>query len=225
MAVLLLFLTLVGAPPSRSEWKLPSGVTMDADSDCAYVPSVARQSGRRVPALLILSCVSAKPVDLDTCRMISDSLGWTLFTCHRTRNHRSSDSNHYDIVHTLRKLRRNPAVDTDRVFVFGFSGQGVQAMFTLFKEPELVRGIVAICPHAAAVPLADWPSLQGHLVYLVTRQQDWNRLDNEKMCQLFNENGLMTELAMTPGEHGPGPCTEVLTGCRWLDRNSKASKH
>jgi hypothetical protein len=221
MAVLLLFLTLVSAPPSRNEWKLPSGVTMDADSDCAYVPSVARQSGRRVPALLILSCVSAKPVDLDTCRMISDSLGWALFTCHRTRNHRSSDSNHRDITRTLRKMRRNPLIDTDRVFVFGFSGQGVQAMSTLFRRPELVRGIVAVCPHAAAVPLADWPSLENRLVYLVSRQKDWNRLDNEKMYGLFNEHGLATELSITPGEHGPGPCTEVLAGCRWLDRLSR----
>lgn len=220
MTASLLLLLLAAGPTAHLEWCLGPNVTMDRDSDCSYVPPSAARTGRRAPALLILSCVTAKPVDLDTCRMISDSLGWALFTCHRTRNHRSSDSNDYDIVRTLRELRRNPSVDTDRVFIFGFSGQGVQAMTTLFLHPELCRGIVAVCPHAAAVPLADWPSLGGHLVYLVTRQKDWNRHDNETMAQLFNENGLATELATTPGEHGPGSCREILAGCRWLARQA-----
>ena len=54
----------------------------------------------------------------------------------------------------------------------------------------------------------------------MTRKQDWNRTDNEKMYQLFNENGVLTELITTPGEHGNGPATEVLTGCRWLGQAS-----
>jgi hypothetical protein len=221
----LAFVCLVASLARAGAGKPPAGITCDADSDCCWAPGPVVAAGARVPALLILSCVSARPVDLDTCRIIGDSLGWVLATCHATRNHRSSDSNDYDIVRTLRKLRRNPLVDTDRVFVFGFSGQGVQAMVAMFRHPQLLRGLVAVCPHAAAVPLADWPSLEGHLAYLVTRQQDWNRLDNEKMCQLFNENGLLTELVTTPGEHGPGPCTEILAGCRWLDRNSSPKKN
>ncbi|MBN2465349.1 hypothetical protein JXD38_06970, partial [candidate division WOR-3 bacterium] len=111
-------------------------------------------------------------------------------------------------------------VDPSRVFLFGFSGQGVQALASMFLHPDLVRGVVAVCPHAAAVPLAVWEELQGHLAYLVTREKDWNRADNEKMYQLFNENGLFAELKTTPGEHGNGPAVEVLTGCRWLSRNS-----
>ena len=55
-------------------------------------------------------------------------------------------------------LARYP-VDPSRVFLFGFSGQGVQALATLFLHPKLVRGVVAVCPHSAAVPLAFWEEL------------------------------------------------------------------
>jgi predicted esterase len=123
-----------------------------------------------------------------------------------------------DIVRTIHKLLTRYPVDSSRLFLFGFSGQGVQSLATMFLHPDLVRGLVAVCPHAAAVPLAVWEELQGHLVYLVTRKQDWNRADNEKMYRLFNENGVLTEIKTTPGEHGNGPAPEVLTGCRWLNQ-------
>jgi pimeloyl-ACP methyl ester carboxylesterase len=195
---------------------LPKGIVCDADSDCFYVPPQVAKAGTPVPALLVLHCNGAVPRDLDTFRLIADSLGWVEATCHATRNHRSTDSNDVDIVRTIHKLLTRFPVDSSRLFLFGFSGQGVQALATMFLHPDLVHGLVAVCPHAAAVPLAVWDELQGHLVYLVTRKQDWNRLDNEKMYQLFNENGLLTEMKTTPGEHGNGPATEALAGCRWL---------
>jgi predicted esterase len=195
---------------------LPKGIVCDPDSDCFYVPPRVAAAGGRVPALLILHCNGAVPRDLDTFRLIADSLGWVEATCHATRNHRSTDSNDVDIVRTIHKLLTRYPVDSSRLFLFGFSGQGVQALFTMFLHPDLVRGLVAVCPHSAAVPLAVWDELQGHLVYLVTRERDWNRADNEKMYRLFNENGVMTEIKTTPGEHGNGPASEVLAGCRWL---------
>jgi predicted esterase len=195
---------------------LPKGIVCDADSDCFYVPQRVAKVGGRVPALLILHCNGAVPKDLDTFRLIADSLGWVEATCHATRNHRSTDSNDMDVVRTMHKLLTGCPVDSSRLFLFGFSGQGVQALAAMFLHPELVRGVVAVCPHSAAVPLAVWEELPGHLVYLVTREKDWNRADNVKMYRLFNENGLLTELKTTPGEHGNGPATEVLTGCRWL---------
>jgi len=200
--------------------KLPNGIVCDADSDCFYVPARVAEAGGRVPALLVLHCNGAVPRDLDTFRPVADSLGWVEATCHATRNHRSTDSNDMDIVRTIDKLLARYPVDSSRLFLFGFSGQGVQALAELFLHPDLVRGVVAVCPHAAAVPLAVWEKPQGHIVYLVTRQQDWNRADNEKMYHLFNENGVLTELVVTPGEHGCGPAAEVLTGCRWLSRNT-----
>lgn len=195
---------------------LPKGIVCDVDSDCFYVPARVVKAGGRVPALLILHCNGAVPKDLDTFRLVADSLGWVEATCHATRNHRSTDSNDVDIVRTTHKLLTGYPVDSSRLFLFGFSGQGVQALAAMFLHPDLVRGLVAVCPHSAAVPLAVWEELRGHFVYLVTREKDWNRADNEKMYRLFNENGLLTELKTTPGEHGNGPATEVLTGCRWL---------
>jgi len=211
--IILLFAALVGTACAGS---LPKGIVCDADLDCFYVPELVAKAGVRVPALLILHCNGAVPKDLDTFRLIADSLGWVEATCHATRNHRSTDSNDVDIVRTIHKLLARYPVDSSQLFLFGFSGQGVQALATMFLHPDLVRGLVAVCPHSAAVPLAVWDELQGHFVYLVTRQQDWNRAENEKMYQLFNENGVRTELLTTPGEHGNGPATEVLAGCRWL---------
>jgi predicted esterase len=214
---ILLVAVLVCSMPAGG---LSKGIVCDADSDCFYLPGPVARTGARVPALLVLHCNGAVPKDLDTFRLVADSLNWVEATCHATRNHRSSDSNDVDIVHTIKKLLAQYPVDPSRVFLFGFSGQGVQALASMFLHPGLVRGVVAVCPHAAAVPLAVWGEMQEHLVYLVTREKDWNRLDNEKMYQLFNENGLTTELKTTPGEHGNGPASEVLAGCRWLSQNS-----
>jgi predicted esterase len=216
-ARILLLAALAGTALATS---LPKGIVCDADSDCFYVPARIAKSGGRVPALLVLHCNGAVPQDLDTFRLVADSLGWVAATCHAARNHRSTDSNDVDIVRTLHKLLRLALVDPSQIFLFGFSGQGVQALAELFLHPDLVRGVVAVCPHAAAVPLAVWEELQGHAVYLVTRKQDWNRVENEKMYWLFNENGVPTKLVTTPGEHGNGPASEVLAGCRWLSRNS-----
>lgn len=204
-----LLLALVMVTPS-----LGKAIKCDADTDCFYMPKEAA-TGPLAPCLLILSCTGAYPVDLDTCRIVADSLGWVLATCHATRNHRSGELNDHDIVRTLDKIRRL-RVDTTRVFVFGFSGQAVQALATMFLHPELVRGVVATCAHAGALPLADWPTLPGHFAYLFSREQDWNRADNERMYRLFNEKGLVSELVTTPGEHGPGSRRELLAGCRWL---------
>lgn len=213
--ILLLAVALAGAALAGS---LPEGIVCDADSDCYYVPKQVAEAGRQVPALLVLHCNGAAVEDLDSLRFIADSLGWVMATCRATRNHRSTDSNDIDIVRTIEKLLDRYPVDPNRLFMFGFSGQGVQALATMFLHPGLVRGLVAVCPHSAAVPLAVWEELQGHAVYLVTRKQDWNRAESEKMCRLFNEHGLLTELSTTPGEHGSGPAAEVLTGCRWLHK-------
>jgi predicted esterase len=214
---LVLVALLAGAAFAGS---LPKGIACDTDSDCFYVPPPVAKARVPVPALLVLHCNGAVPRDLDTFRLVADSLGWVEATCHATRNHRSTDSNDVDIVHTLHKLLAQYPVDPKRVFVFGFSGQGVQALAAMFLHPDLVRGVVAVCPHAAAVPLAVWEELPEHLVYLVTREKDWNRADNEMMYRLFNENGVTTELETTSGEHGNGPASEVLTGCRWLSQES-----
>ncbi len=125
---------------------LPKGIVCDADSDCFYVPPRIAKSGGRVPALVVLHCNGAVPKDLGTFRLVADSLGWIEATCHAARNHRGTDSNDVDVVRTIRKLLARYPVDSSRLFLFGFSGQGVQALATLLLHPELVRGVVAVCP-------------------------------------------------------------------------------
>ncbi|MBN2464167.1 hypothetical protein JXD38_00890, partial [candidate division WOR-3 bacterium] len=55
---------------------LPKGIVCDADSDCFYVPPQVAGRDVRVPALLVLHCNGAVPEDLDTFRLVADSLGW-----------------------------------------------------------------------------------------------------------------------------------------------------
>jgi len=198
-------------------------IICDRDSDCFYIPAAVKSlaPGTRVPALVILHCVGAKPIDVDTCHQIGDSLGWILASCHGSRNHRDTDSNDLDIVRTIQKLRAHPRVDSHRIFLFGFSAQGVQALATMFLHPELVRGTVTSCAHRAALPLAIWDRLVGNCAYLITRDRDWNRQDNELMYELFNFHLLRAQLVVTPGEHNPGSWREILAGCRWLERNCR----
>ncbi len=192
-----------------------SGIECDSDSDCFYVPETVSTP---VPGLLILHCNGAGPADLDSFRLVGDSLGWVLATCHRSRNHRDMLLNDADITGTLRKLVSIETVDSSRVFIFGFSGQGVQALVSMFLHPDMVKGVVAVCAHRGALPLAVWETVAGHFVYLVTRTEDWNRAENEAMHQLFNSQGVVTELEMTGGEHGPGGREELLDACHWLAR-------
>lgn len=197
---------------------LPHGIVMDADSDCCYVPARVRaDSLARVPALVVLSCVGAGPVDLDTVRFVADSLNWVLASCHASRNHRDTRLNDEDIVRTIAKLVSADRVDPERVFLFGFSGQGVQALATMFLHPGLVRGTVTACAHDGSLPLADFTRLRENCAWLVTREADWNRDANRRLHMRFNLNGLRSRLVVTTGGHGPGPWTEMLQGCRWLD--------
>ncbi len=203
-----------------------SGVVCDADTDCFYVPDTVWQmietdTTRLFPGLLVLHCNGAVQADLDSFRLVGDSLGWVMASCHATRNHRDMMKNDSDIVRTAGKLLENYPVDPDRLFVFGYSGQAVQALAAMFLHPELFRGVVATCGHDQALELAVWETLAQHYAYLVTRARDWNRVANEKMAQAFNSHGLVTELVVTPGEHCNGPRHEVLAGCRWLANKTR----
>jgi hypothetical protein len=41
------------------------------------------------------------------------------------------------------------------------------------------------------------------------------------MYALLSEQGIASELVVTPGEHGPGPCGELLGGCHWLEQQTR----
>lgn len=186
--------------------------------DLFYVPKGA--AGPR-PALIILSCTGATRTDLDSCKPVADSLGWVLATCAKSRNHRDSRLNDYDIMATYLALLRKHEVDRERVFIYGFSGQGVQALMSVFLHPEAFKGAVSICAHDGAMGLARPEELGGKLFYLVTRERDWNREANVKMEEALRKSGARDTLVVTKGKHEPKGFREVLRGSRWLDKSSK----
>jgi len=195
------------------------GVTCDGDSDCCYVPeSLAAEP---VPALVVLHCNGAVAADLDSFRLVADSLGWVLASCHATRNRRDALLNDGDILNTIDKLLSTQPVDAGRVFLFGYSGQGVQALLTMTMHPEVVRGVVSVCGHRGGITDGGWAALGDNLVYLVTREDDWNRGDNEALARLLQARGIVSELVTTPGKHDAGPRAELLEACRWLDLFSR----
>lgn len=193
-----------------------NALTCDADSDCFYVPAT-RKAGR-APALVILSCASATRVDLDTVTSVADSLGWTFATCHGPRNRRDSRSNDADIVRTATKLLRRFNADPDRLFLFGFSGMGVQALASLCAHPDLLRGVAVTCAHRGGIEGADLSELLSNKVFLRTRTEDWNRADNCLVYRLLRVAGVEATLVTDSGPHSIGPKRELLEACRWLDR-------
>lgn len=206
VAVVLLFATII---PGRL-----ATTYVDADSDCVRVPA-GINAATRAPALVVLSCIGATRGDIDSLGWIGDSLGLILATCHRSRNHRSTRLNDLDILATLNKLRQFP-VDTARVALFGFSGQAVQALATMFLHPGRVTGVIAVCPHSGAMGLADWSSLARHSIYLITREGDWNRGQCETVSRSFVDHGIRLNLSVTDGQHEPGPSTELAAAIGWL---------
>jgi hypothetical protein len=186
--------------------------------DLFYHPAAAKKPA---PALIILSCTGATQADLDSCRPIADSLGWALATCAKSRNHREASFNDYDIMATYSALVGKYPIDRSRVFVYGFSGQGVQALTSVFLHPEAFRGAVAICAHDGAMGLARWETLAGRSFYLVTRRNDWNREGNARMDAAFRKSGVRDTLVITKGKHEPKGFNEVIKGCRWLDNKTK----
>ena len=148
-------------------------------------------------------------------------MGWILATCAKTKNHQDAALNDQYIMATYQKLIANYQIDKSRVFVYGFSGQAVQALMEVFLHPELFRGAVAICAHGGAMGLTQWETLTGHGFYLISRQQDWNLTDNKKIHQLFQMNGIRDTLVITKGQHGPKDSSELFRGSKWLNKNCK----
>ncbi|MEO0074695.1 MAG: hypothetical protein ABIK31_01100 [candidate division WOR-3 bacterium] len=196
-------------------------VICDNDSDCFYIPQKVLEMGKRVPALMYLSCTGAKKADLDSITFIADSLNWIIFSCQKSRNHRDVMLNHQDIIKTYHKAIKSYPIDSTRVFIYGFSGQGVQAMMSMFLRPTLFRGLISECAHSGALSLAKWQTLKGKLVYLVTRNKDWNLSHNYSLHEQFYKHGIKDTLIITAGEHSIGTAKDLFKAVKWLDKYSK----
>lgn len=189
-----------------------------SNGDLFYIPA---KSSRPLPALIILSCTGAIQTDLDSCKPIADSLGWALATCAKSRNHRDSRLNDYDIMATYSALLAKHEIDRERVFLYGFSGQGVQALMSVFLHPEAFRGALSVCGHDGAMGMARPEVLGGKLFYLVTRKKDWNRAANIRMAAALTRAGARDTLIVTEGKHEPKGYREIFQGCRWLNKNAR----
>ncbi|MCK5833563.1 hypothetical protein KAH81_07830 [bacterium] len=196
--------------------EIPPCVFCDDDSDCFKYPSgpIIEQ----VPVLIYLSCNGAKPSDLDSISFVHDKLGWVIATCGKTRNHRSSQLNEKDIIHIAEKLLVNPKVDPTRIILFGFSGQGAQALGVALKYPRLFAGAISDCAHLGAVTRFDPKASNKQLFYIITREFDWNRDYNEIFHTACIENGIGDTLLVEPGKHEIGPTEEIFSACRWFER-------
>ena len=184
--------------------------------DQFYVP---KKHAARAPALIITSCTGATLADIDSNKAIADCLGWVLATCAGTRNHQTADANDRAIFATYLTLVAKHPVDKSRIFIYGFSGQGAQALMEVFAHPELFRGAAAVCAPTGAMQLAKWETLGDRSFYLISRTKDWNLEDNQKMHELFRANGIRDTLAITPGRHGLKDRRELYRACQWLDKN------
>ncbi|MCX7785363.1 MAG: hypothetical protein N2201_03935 [candidate division WOR-3 bacterium] len=191
----------------------------DADTDCFYLPQKIINTNKKVPALLYLSCTGAVKSDLDSIKFIGDSLGWVLFSCHKSRNHRDVLLNDKDIVRTYQKAIRNYPIDTTKVFIYGFSGQGVQALLEMFLHPTMFRGVITECAHAQVLLFAPWDRLKNNLIFLISREKDWNLNANILMHQKFQEHGIKDTIAVTPGEHSIGTAQDLFKAVKWLRQN------
>ena len=192
----------------------------DSDSDCYYVPPKVKKINIPAPALIYLDCGGATAKILDSIKVVGDSLKWILASCHKSKNHRNSMLNDKDIVKTYQKLVKDYKVDSSLIFIYGFSGMGVQALMELFLHPEMFRGVVAVCAHTGAMGLAQLENLQDHLIYLISRRSDWNLEDNLSMHQEFQQYQIPDTLVVTPGEHSISDKTELLRAVIWLNQNS-----
>jgi predicted esterase len=208
----LLFLNLI-APPL---------VHCDEDSNCYYIPKRALIEKNAVPGLIVLQCYGATRGDLDSFQLIADSLNWALATCYGSRNHQNVYLNDAYIYRTVKRFVRRYPVDSTRIVIYGFSGQGSQALATTILHPELFRAVVAVCAPEVAITALDAPTLLiDHFIYLVTREKDWNRQSNYEMLERFQSQGAICNFLLTKGEHSIGTLKEVLTACRWLDKQMK----
>ena len=192
-----------------------SAAALFAQQDLFYAPKNLKANA---PALIITSCTGATKKDLDSNKAIADELGWIICTSAKTRNHRDSRQNDADIMATYKTLLAKYPVDTSRIYIYGFSGQAVQALMAVFLHPAKLKGAVAICAHAGAMPYANWEMLKDKQFYLISRERDWNLNDNKTMYQAFLENSISDTLVITPGQHRPKTRRELFEACKWLDK-------
>ena len=191
-------------------------VSTDTDSNFYFIEVFSRAS----PCLVYLSCTGGKPEYIDSVYSVYEQLGWHIAVSGPSRNHRDPRLNETDILQLIQKLRDNPSIDPDRIFLWGFSGQGAMALGFALRHPDLIRGAVTSCAHLGLVSDFNPQKSRDQIFYLITRQEDWNRRHNEVLHSKFLQFGIEDSLYMTSGEHSIGSHSEVFEACRFFDEKT-----
>jgi len=176
------------------------------------------ESGKQKGTLLYLDCNGGSIEDIDTSRFVFDSLGWNIAVCGKSKNHRSAIINREDILALVDYLQSLPQVNPLRIVIFGFSGQGAQAIGTALQFPNLFGGIITECAHHGGITNPNWNDAGGLPIILITRETDWNREHNERMADLLTQNGLIVQLIVTEGEHHIGDSSELFEACKLMNK-------
>jgi len=215
----IILFSLILALALFAEWQLheiPEDVYCDSDSDCFLLPGTPL--AEPVPALIYLSCTGGKPWDIDSVRAVNDELGWAIATCGKSRNHRAGNLNEADILRLRDKLEMTEQVDKNRIYLFGFSGQGAQAVGTALRHPNRFAGAIIDCAHTGSISHFDPKASAHQAFYIITKIGDWNREHNEQLHKHFANYGIRDTLIIDEGEHAIGPAADVLRGCTWLQQ-------
>ncbi len=191
---------------------LPAFV-MDEDSNFYAIPSAVRA----VPCLVYLSCTGGKPEYIDSVAAVRDSLRWAIAVSGPSRNHRDPRLNEFDILTLISRLHQYPSVDEEHIYLWGFSGQGAQALGTALRNPDLIAGAITSCAHLGLVTGLDPRLSSEQIYYIITREEDWNRQHNEIFHDKLQQLGIKDSLHLTPGEHGIGSHLELYEGAKYID--------
>ncbi|MGC9316109.1 MAG: hypothetical protein ACP5G4_10875, partial [bacterium] len=135
-----------------------------------------------------------------------------------SRNHRAGNLNEEDILRLRAKLERTGQIDKNRIYLFGFSGQGAQAVGTALRHPDRFAGAVIDCAHTGSISHFDPQSSAHQAFYIITKTEDWNREHSEQLHRVFADSGIRDTLIIDEGEHAIGPSSDVLRGCAWLEQ-------
>ncbi|MBN2541962.1 prolyl oligopeptidase family serine peptidase [bacterium] len=217
VAIVVLIISTALSVPAFSQ-ELPKGYHIETlpDSNLVLVENELDYSLQR-PLLIVLHCEGGTAQDIYDNIAVAESLGWMLAVAKGPRNHRSTLLNTNDILNLADYLKEAYPVDPDKIFIFGFSGMGAQALYTVFDYPHLFAGAVSTCGHSGGLTNIQWDKAKNVCVYLITRQKDWNRQQNETMSRLFDSLDIRFRLEITPGEHEEGPPEECYRACEWLN--------
>jgi predicted esterase len=195
------------APP---EWL--EGYDSTAQRYQLYVPPGYTARGKKTWPLVLFISPGDEPAGWEAWQAVAEREGVLFASPYAAGNSTPGPRRVRIVLDVLDDIRRQYRIDTDRLYLGGFSGGGRIAASIAFALPELFGGVVPVC---AAGSLRDEPWLWHRATdrlsaALITGETDFNRGEVERFRgPMLTEVGLRTRVWVVPGVgHGiPGPET------------------